>query len=199
MRILAALAVACFLFAVQAVADPLSTEEALKDRILGDPNAPVTILEFASMTCPHCATFHADTLPELKEKYIDTGKVNLILRDFPFDRWALTASMMARCAPADRYHGAVDILFKYQDQWARASDPLTMLKRIGHQFGFLNPEDFDQCLRNEDLMNGIIQGRLDATREYDINSTPTFIIGDEVINGAQPFEAFDEVLAGLTD
>ena len=198
MRILAAVAGALMLLAVQAVAEPMATEEALKDRILGDPNAPVTILEFASMTCPHCASFHAETLPELKRKYIDTGKVKLILRDFPFDRWALTASMMARCAPADRYHTFVDVLFKYQEQWARAENPLTALKRIG-QLGGLSPEDFDACLANEELMNGIIQGRLDATEEFDINSTPTFVIGDQVINGAQPFEAFDEVLAGLTE
>lgn len=177
---------------------PLSTEEALKDRVLGDPAAAVTILEYASMTCPHCATFHTDTLPELKRKYIDTGKVRLIMRDFPFDRVGLAAAMMARCAPANRYHRFVDVLFETQGQWATDPDPVGALKRIG-QVGGLAPEDFDACLGNEELMNGIIQGRLDAVNEFDINSTPTFIIGDRVINGAQPFEAFDEVLQGLTD
>jgi len=177
---------------------PLSTEEALKDRILGDPNAGVTIIEYASMTCPHCATFHTDTLPELKRKYIDSGKVNLIMRDFPFDRVGLAAAMMARCAPAERYHRFLDVLFETQEQWASASDPVSELKRIG-QLGGLAPADFDACLGNEELMNGIIQGRLDAVNEFDINSTPTFIIGDRVINGAQPFEAFDEVLQGMTD
>ncbi len=177
---------------------PLSTEEALKDRILGDPAAPVTIIEFASLTCPHCATFHTETLPELKRKYIDSGKVKLIMRDFPFDRVGLAAAMMARCAPAERYHRFLDVLFETQEKWASASDPVSELKRIG-QLGGLAPADFDVCLGNEELMNGIIQGRLDAVNEFDINSTPTFIIGDRVINGAQPFEAFDEVLQGMTD
>ena len=150
------------------------------------------------MTCPHCASFHTDTLPELKEKYIDTGKVNLIMRDFPFDRVGLAAAMMARCAPATRYHRFLDVLFETQGQWASDPDPIGALKRIG-QLGGLPPEDFDACLGNEDLMNGIIQGRLDAINQFDINSTPTFIIGDRVINGAQPFETFDEVLQGMTD
>lgn len=179
-------------------AAPLATEAALKDRILGDPAASVTIIEYASMTCPHCATFHTDTLPELKKKYIDTGKVNLIMRDFPFDRVGLAAAMMARCAPADRYHRFLDVLFETQAQWASDPDPIGALKRIG-QLGGLSAADFDACLANEDLMNGIIQGRLDAVNQFDINSTPTFIIGDRVINGAQPFEAFDEVLNQLTD
>ena len=199
MRKIATLAlIALLTVAGAARAAPLSTEEALKDRILGDPAAKVTILEFASMTCPHCATFHTDTLPELKSKYIDTGKVNLIMRDFPFDRVGLAAAMMARCAPANRYHRFVDVLFETQAQWASDPDPIGALQRIG-QVGGLPPEDFEACLGNEELMNGIIQGRLDAVNEFDINSTPTFIIGDRVIKGAQPFEAFDEVLKGLTD
>jgi len=177
---------------------PLSTQEALKDRVLGDPAAPVTIIEYSSLTCPHCASFHTDTLPELKRKYIDSGKVNLIMRDFPFDRVGLAAAMMARCAPANRYHRFLDVLFETQSQWASDPDPIGALKRIG-QVGGLAPEEFDACLGNEDLMNGIIQGRLDAVNEFDINSTPTFIIGDRVVNGAQPFEAFDEILQGMTD
>src|SRR5262249_57342023 len=97
------------------------------DRILGKPDAPITIVEYASLTCPHCAAFERDTLPKLKTQYIDTGKVKLIYRDFPLDSRATLAAMIARCAPRDRYFGFVDAFFRSQDQWARSEDPVRSL------------------------------------------------------------------------
>ena len=120
---------------------PLSTEAALKERVLGDPNAPVEIIEYASLTCPHCAAFHAEKLPQIKKKYIDTGKAKLIARDFPFDRLGAMGAMMARCANPARYHQFLDVLFKQQSKWTRSNDPVGELQKIG-KLGGLSEDDF---------------------------------------------------------
>lgn len=177
-----------------ASAEPPTTEEALKDRVLGDPDAPVTIIEYASLTCSHCRHFHVEVLPTLKKNYIDTGKVKLILRDFPFDRAALMGAVMARCAPSERYFNFIDVLFKQQESWARSDDPFAALARIG-KLGGLNPSDFEACLKNQELVDGIVEKRLAGQKRFDVNATPTFIIdGDHKIVGSQPYEEFDKVL-----
>ncbi len=167
--------------------DPLS------ERVLGDPDAPITILEYSSLTCPHCATFHAQTLPELKKQYIDTGKAKLMFRDFPFDAVGLRASMLARCSNPDRYFGFLDVLFKSQDKWARAQDPLKALAQTGKLAG-VGQEQFDACMANETLINKLLERRMEAEQKYQVNSTPSFIIskGDvtERVEGAQPLEVF---------
>ena len=173
------------------------TDELLKERVLGDPNAPVEMQEFASFTCPHCADFQTRTLPALKEKYIDTGKLKLIARDFPLDRSAAIASMVARCVPEENYFPVTDVLFHTQRGWATAEDPVAELKRIGGQAG-LSPEDFDACLQNQDLLNGILKSRQDASTQHEINSTPTFILnGAEKIAGAQDVAVFEEAIDRL--
>ena len=96
-----------------------------QEQILGDPDAPVTIIEYASLTCPHCAQFHNEVLPELKERYIAPGKVRLIYRDFPLDQVALAAAALAHCDGSDRYFSMLDVLFETQRNWARADDPIT--------------------------------------------------------------------------
>ena len=100
------------------------------ERMLGSAGAPVTIVEYASFTCPHCARFHADILPELKKAYIDAGKARLVFRDFPLDRSAFAASVVARCASAGRYYGVVDLLFREQPRWAGARDAMAALRRL---------------------------------------------------------------------
>ena len=100
-------------------------------QILGNPDAPVTIIEYASLTCPHCAQFHTEVLPELKERYIDPGKVRLIYRDFPLDQMALAAAALAHCAGPERYFSMLDVLFETQSNWAQADDPITAIKRLG--------------------------------------------------------------------
>ena len=145
--------------------DPLS------ERVLGDPNAPITILEYSSLTCPHCAAFHANTLPQLKKDYIDTGKVKLVFRDFPFDRAALQASMLARCSNPERYFGFLDVLFKSQNKWAGASDPAQALAQTGKLAG-VGDQQFKECLANEALANKLIERRLEAEQKYQVAVHP---------------------------
>jgi protein-disulfide isomerase len=169
----------------------------LQDRVLGKPDAPVTIVEYASFTCPHCAAFHAETLPALKKEYIDTGKAKLVFRDFPFDEAALRASMLARCMPPERYFPMVDTLFKSQNSWAREKDFTAALGRIGKLAG-MSEADFKACMSDEALLNGIVKGRLDGEKQYDVQSTPSFIINEKSkLSGAQPIGEFDRIIKPL--
>lgn len=165
--------------------------ELLADRVLGDPNAPVTILDYSSMTCPHCATFHTEILPKIKEAYIDTGKAKLVFRDFPLDQTALRAAMLARCATPERYYPLLDVLFKSQAQWSRASDPAKALSQYGKLAG-MSQATIDACLASQPLADGILQIRLTGSDKHKVESTPTFVLNDgaATISGAQPFETF---------
>jgi protein-disulfide isomerase len=167
------------------------------DRVLGNPNAPITIVEYASLTCPHCAHFANDVLPELKKKWIDTGKAKLVLRDFPLDEPALRAAMIARCAPPDRYYAYVDTFFATQDKWVMARDYREALGRLV-KLGGMSKDEFDNCLKNTALENKIVEGRLTASKEFDVNSTPTFFINGTKFTGAPTVEEFDKVLSGLS-
>jgi len=202
-RIAALFAVAAMLFSACSEAEPLSVEEALKDSVVGDANAPVTLIEYSSLACPHCASFHINTLPEIKKNYIDTGKVKMIVRDFPIGGPAYAAAMMARCVKPERRTKFVDVLFANQETWTKASDPKAALARIG-KLGGLSQEDFDRCTSDKALFEGIQKLQLEAQSKYDVNATPTFIVMSgknsdvEKISGAQPYnvfkQAFDKAL-----
>ena len=166
------------------------------DRILGNPDAPITIVEYASLTCPHCAHFTNDVLPELKKKWIDTGKAKLVLRDYPLDEPALRAAMIARCAPPDRFYAYTDMFFGAQDKWVTARDYRDALARLV-KLGGMSREEFDNCLKNTALENKIVEGRLIASKELDVNSTPTFFINGTKFTGAPTVEEFDKALSGL--
>jgi protein-disulfide isomerase len=166
------------------------------DRILGNPNAPNTIVEYASLTCPHCAHFENDVLPELKKKWIDTGKAKLVLRDFPLDEPALRAAMIARCAPSDKFYAYIDTFFAAQDKWVMARDYRDALARLV-KLGGMSKDEFDNCLKDSALENKIVEGRLVASKELDVNSTPTFFINGTKFAGAPTVEEFDKVLSGL--
>ena len=167
------------------------------DRILGNPDAPITIIEYASLTCPHCAHFANDVLPELKKKWIDTGKVKLALRDFPLDEPALRAAMITRCAPADRFYAYVDTFFAAQEKWVMARDYREALARLV-KLGGMSKDEFDNCLKNTALENRIVEGRLFASKELDVNSTPTFFINGTKFTGAPTLEEFDRALTDLS-
>ena len=167
------------------------------DRILGNPDAPITIVEYASLTCPHCAHFANEVFPELKKKWIDTGKVKLVLRDYPLDEPALRAAMVARCAPPDRFYAYVDTFFGAQEKWVTAHDYRDALARLV-KLGGMSREEFDNCLKNTALENKIVEGRLIASKELDVNSTPTFFINGTKFTGAPTVEEFDKVLSGLS-
>jgi|SRR5271156_6842514 len=166
------------------------------DRILGNPDAPITIVEYASLTCPHCAHFTNEVLPELKKKWIDTGKAKLVLRDYPLDEPALRAAMIARCAPPDRFYAYTDMFFGAQEKWVTARDYRDALARLV-KLGGMSREEFDNCLKNTALENKIVEGRLVASKELDVNSTPTFFINGTKFTGAPTVEEFDKVLSGL--
>ena len=166
------------------------------DRILGNPDAPITIVEYASLTCPHCAHFTNEVLPELKKKWIDTGKAKLVLRDYPLDEPALRAAMIARCAPPDRYYAYIDTFFGSQEKWVTARDYRDALSRLV-KLGGMSREEFDNCLKNTALENKIVEDRLIASKELDVNSTPTFFINGTKFTGAPTVEEFDKALSGL--
>jgi protein-disulfide isomerase len=179
-----------------ASAQEVALDKAMADRVLGKADAPITIIEYASMTCPHCARFHKETLPKLKAAYIDTGKVKLVYRDFPFDGLALRAAALARCAPAERYFAVVDTIFQQQENWSRAKDPLASLGNIGKLAG-MSQASVDACLKDTKLMDAIAQQRIEGEKTHSVSSTPTFIIGKEKISGAESFETFDKLLKSL--
>ena len=185
----------CFLFVPLAAAEPLPTAEAIEDRVMGDPKAPVTLIEYASLACHHCADFHKNTLPKIKERFIDTGTVKLIFRDFPFDGAAFAAAMTARCAPPARYFQFVSVLFANQEMWSHSPNPREALARIA-KLGGMTQQDFDRCVDNKELYEGLRKRQLEAERQYGIRSTPTFILGDKKITGNQPFEVFEKALSG---
>jgi protein-disulfide isomerase len=167
------------------------------DRILGNPNAPITIIEYASMTCPHCAHFADDVLPGLKKKWIDTGKVKLVLRDFPLDGEAVHASMIARCAPPDRFYAFVDAFFADQDKWVTAPDYQAALTRLA-ALGGMSKTEVDKCLADKALENQVLNSRLVAAKQLDVNATPTFFVNGNKYTGEPTVEAFDKLLSGLS-
>jgi protein-disulfide isomerase len=145
------------------------------DIMIGSDKAPVTIIEYASMTCPHCAHFEETTLPELKKRYIDTGKVRYVMREFPLDALAAAGFMLARCAGPDKYETVVETLFAKQADWAMVQKPIPPLMAIAKQFGFTE-ESFNACLANQKVLDDIQAVRDHAVNKLGVNSTPTFFI-----------------------
>jgi protein-disulfide isomerase len=173
--------------------EKLMEPQALPDMILGDPNAPVTIIEYASMTCPHCAHFHTTTLPAIKEKYIDTGKAKLILREFPFDPRAAAAFMLARCAPPEQYYPMVGVLFEQQKTWATAENAAQPLLQIAKLAGFTQ-EKFETCLKDQELLNKVRAVFDKGSKEYGVESTPTFFINGEKTSGTLSIEEISALI-----
>ena len=165
------------------------------DRILGKAEAPITIIEYASLTCPHCAHFDVTVLPKLKEKWIDTGKAKLILRDYPLDEPALRAAMVARCAPADRFYPLIDTFFAQQEQWATSRDYRAALEKLV-KLGGMSDKEFKACISDKKLEDQVAQSRLDASQQLGVDATPTFFINGKKFDGAPTVEAFDQALSG---
>jgi len=154
----------------------------LPEQVLGNSAAPVTIVEYASMTCPHCAHFHETTLPELKTKYIDTGKVRMVFREFPFDPRAEAGFMLARCSD-DNYFPMIDVLFRQQNSWAGVENAKEALLQISKLAGF-SQQKFEECLTNQKLLDDIRSVRTRGANEFKVDSTPTFFINGKQYKGA---------------
>jgi protein-disulfide isomerase len=163
------------------------------DRILGKPDAAVTIIEYASLTCPHCAAFERETLPQVEKNWIETGKAKLVYRDYPLDALALKASVLTRCAPPERYFGFVKVLFESQTSWARAGDVDAALLRIA-KLGGMTDEQFQACMKNDTLQNKILGERLIGEKDLKVDSTPTFFVNGRKLVGEQPYETFNQAL-----
>jgi len=151
------------------------------DVMIGSDKAPVTIIEYASMTCPHCAHFSETTFPELQKRYIDTGKVRFTLRAFPLDALAAAGFMLARCGGKDKYMPIVETLFAKQPEWI-VKEPLPALKEIAKQFG-IGESEFNECLANQKLLDGIQTVRDNAVQKLGVNSTPTFFVNGKRLVG----------------
>ena len=169
----------------------------LKDQGLGAADAKVTIVEYASMTCGHCAHFHSEVFPELKKKYIDTGRIRFIMREFPLDNLAAAASMLARCAGDDKTFPMIESLFHTQADWAfKQGNPVPRLFEIAKQAGFTQ-ESFDKCLTDQALLDGINAQRQRASEKFGVNSTPTFFINGKRLMGAPTLAEFDKMIEPL--
>ena len=168
----------------------LAQPSPLGDIVLGSPDAPVTIIEYASMTCPHCAQFQAKTFPKLKERYIDTGKVRYIFREFPLDPLAAGAFMLARCADKDKYMSIIDLFFGTQRDWV-VPNPLQPLFNIAKQAGY-NEETFNACLKNQQILDGIQNVRDHAAKVLNVESTPTFFINGKRVVGDVSIEEMEK-------
>ena len=179
-----------------------SNQDLLNDKMrkqfIGSDNAPIKIKEYFSLTCGHCANFHVKTLPKLKEQYIDTGTVQLEFIDYPLDRLAIIAAALARTLPTkDGYLEAISILLKKQKQWAYSKKPLDELLSIAKLFG-VSSKQFDEILKNIPLMQEIINKMENESKNFNIESTPTFIINnDHKISGALSFKDFEKELLTL--
>jgi protein-disulfide isomerase len=163
------------------------------ERSLGSINAPITIIEYASLGCGHCAHFHATTLPVIKQKYIDTGKVRFIFRDFPLENLSFQASQLTRCLPESSYFGAIALLFEKQSDWHNASGDITTLRQLLALAG-LDAAVADACLASEPLKVKLLEVRLDAGNNLKVESTPTFFVGDTKISGDVGVEALSAAL-----
>ena len=166
---------------------------AIGDMALGKADAPVTVIEYASMTCPHCAAFEAEALPKLKSQYIETGKLRLIFREFPLDRLALEAAKVARCAGPDRYFAFVEVLFAQQGNWARAKDPMADLQRLA-KLGGIGEEAFKACVADQALADQIVESRYTAEKAFTISGTPGFVLDGKSIDVTKIMDAIDEAV-----
>ena len=173
-------------------------EEILEPRYLGRLDAPIQFIEFVSMTCSHCADFHINTLPEIKKKYIDSGKLRLELRDFPLDGLALRASAMARLIDPNKYYKFVDMLFKKQKKWSRSENPINELKKLGRLAG-LEKTKIDIAIDEISVLEAIFKMRQQAEKKYNIQSTPSFVINEQYfLSGNLSVEKFEETFKKIS-
>ena len=173
------------------------SEVSLQELSIGDDDAPVTIIEYASMTCSHCADFHNETYPALKKDYIEKGEVKFIFREFPLDKLSMATSMLARCVDNSISLAFIDILFQNRNKWY-SDNAITELKSLSKQAG-LSSKDFDQCLNDQELLDQLIIQKENATKEFQINSTPSFIINGKVVSGNKPYSYFKSEIERILD
>ena len=178
--------------AAQAAGIPAGLAIEPGDRVLGNRDAAVQIIEYASLTCPHCANFKLNIFPQVKAAWIDTGKVRYVYRDFPLDQVALQAALVARCAPEDRAFPLLEALFQTQGQWATASEPVAAIRRIGRLAG-LSDERITECLGDQAMQTQVLQQRLTGSQVFNVQATPTILINGQQVRDSS-FAGIDQAL-----
>lgn len=189
--LLAALATLPALQTARAQSDAKPEDPRMTDRAIGNADAKVTVQEYFSLTCTHCAAFQKETFPKVKAELIDTGKIRYIWRDYPLDQLALYAAMIARTLPAERYEPFISALLTTQDRWAftRSANPMDELLKLATLAG-MSRDTYDKTVRDEALKQFILTEQANGEKKYNVNSTPTFVINDKALPGAVAYDAF---------
>ena len=177
-----------FFYAEPVSANIVDTIEALEEKSLGKPDAPIKMIEFASLTCGHCARFHNEVMPTIKEKYINNGKIFFTYKDFPLDKFALKASIISRCSGNKNYFSFLDVFYKKQSSWTRSQDPFKSLLKIA-KIGGLKDEEIKVCVGNKSIEDGILKDRLNSSKKFDITATPTIYLNGKKYDGDLSYEA----------
>ena len=193
-RLTLGIAIFLFLFlTTDTHAAKVSLSEAMAEKSIGNPNAPITLIEYSSLTCSHCAAFHTDVLPSIKRDFIDTGKLRMVFWDFPLGNLALAATMIARCSGQDNYVPMTNALFKSQKTWAYSDAPFDAIAGIARLSG-MSLDDINSCLDDRELLEAIEAKAREAERNLGVKSTPTFFIEEQMIPGNLPYEDFKNLL-----
>ena len=166
----------------------VDTIEALQEKKIGNGSAQIQMLEFASLTCGHCARFHNEVFPKIKTEFIDTGKIDFVYKDFPLDKFALKASVIARCSGNERFFNFLKVLYSKQKDWTKSNDPFKSLLKIA-KFGGLKNDEIKVCVGNKSIEDGILKQRLESTKKFDIKATPTIYLNNEKYEGDPTYEA----------
>ena len=184
-----------FLFVLTPIYGESALDISEKDFVIGNEDAKITIIEYASLSCSHCADFHVNTLETLKKEYIDTGKVRMVFRDYPFNYPALLGSMVLRCIPENYRYDYMNALFKLQPDWVNKKNKKTIqeLYKI-MQSGGMTKEEYDACIYNTELENEILEGVMEAQNQFNIKSTPSFIINGKLIEGNKSIKEFRQII-----
>ena len=181
-----------FIFSKYEIVEAKADEEIF----LGNKDAKIVVIEYASMTCAHCANFHKEVYPKIKENYIDTNKIKFIFRDFPLDKQALFGSVLAKCAPKEKYFDFVKLILSTQKKWVTSDDTfIDKLKNIGKLAG-LTESKINNCFKDEQIVDNIINTRTFAERKYNISSTPSFIINNKKYSDMS-YENFEKIIENL--
>ena len=168
----------------------------LPEIAIGAKDAPITVVEYSSLTCPHCASFHSDSLPKLKEKYIDTGKVRYIIREFPLDNLAAAAFMLARCAGPEKNLPMIELLYAKQKDWAFVKDsPLPPLRKLLKINAGIDEDAFNKCLSDQKTLDKVLEIRKRGDKVFGVSSTPTFFVNGKVLKGGHSLEEFEKIMA----
>ena len=187
-----------------ALAETTPANDGTGDMFIGKADAPITIIAYESLLCPHCAAFHVGTLPKLKEQYVDKGLVKIIFREYPGtsrEPWARIPAMMARCLGPDRYFSMIDLMFKDQEKWTKADTGQQLLDNVAAygRLAGMTKEQFDECMKNEKMLRAMAERWREGVEKHSLEGTPHFVIGAARIQGNRPIEEFEKVLKPLVD